>query len=327
MKNKRDTTYDQAIMLYKNKNYQEAQKNFKTVVSIDPEYKKAKVYLKRTTAYLARFERQQKIQEQKKLRALRQRYYTGLAYKKKRRYESALTVFLSIQDEDPYFEEVEDQIDECREKLAWKYSQIIDKAQDLKEKKEYKKAYATALTAKKYDPDGREAASLIKDIEKELNDEAAPYKSKADVYYNQKKFQLAKDTLKKAETINPWDTEINEKISQCNKMIRIDTMYNDAMKYYRKKDYYTAYAKMLSVNRQEQNYKNSEKHIEHLKLLLNKNINIYYNRGLKYYEQNKFQAAINEWNKVLMIDSGHDKARYYRERAVAKLETQKSLKQ
>ena len=45
MKEKRDTNYRQGLALYKNKNYREAKKKFATVVSIDPDYKKARIYL------------------------------------------------------------------------------------------------------------------------------------------------------------------------------------------------------------------------------------------------------------------------------------------
>ncbi len=50
-----------------------------------------------------------------------------------------------------------------------------------------------------------------------------------------------------------------------------------------------------------------------------------YSEGIRYYENNQFTQAIDQWNKVLLINPDHKKAREYKERALAKLEIQRSL--
>ncbi len=327
LKDKRDRNYQEGISLYENKEYGKAKKKFETVVSIDPEYKKARTYLNRTTAYLNRLEKRQKLEEQKKLREIKRRYDAAVVMTKRSKYEEALAIFLEIYKEEPYYEDIQDLMDICREKLAWKYEKMMKKAQDLARKKEHLAAYSTAQNARKYNPEGREAESLMNEIERELDKKIKPMKSNAEKLYARKNFEAAKSVLKKALAVKPWDDEIPAVIARCDRMIGINDQFNDAMNYYRKKDYYTAYLKMQSVNRQEPGYRNCEAHIEALKNLLGRNINTYYSSGLKHYEQNNFQAAIGEWNKVLTIDPNHEKARYYRERAAAKLDMQKSLAQ
>ena len=221
MKDKRDRNYREGLVLYKHKNYHEAQKKFKIVVSIDPEYGRARTYLKRSALYLKRQERYQQRREEKKQRTLTRKYHTALAYMKKRKYETALNLLLAIQRTEPEFEDIDDQIDECRDKLSWKYDRLIRTSEKLMDTGQYKEAYATLNKTRKYDPNGREARSLRKELEKILN--------------------------------------------------------------------------------------------------------TYYKRGLRYYGQEKFRSAIREWNKVIMIDPNHTKARQYKERAEANLQIKRSL--
>jgi tetratricopeptide (TPR) repeat protein len=325
MKAKRDAAYTEGIALYHEKRFYDARKKFEIVLSIDPDHEKAVQYHKRTGAYIKRLEQQQRVVEQQKMRQLRKIYARAMDQKKRRNYDAALDLFLSIQNEDPYFEDTADQIDTCREKLAWKYSRLVDEAERLKENREHLKAYQTALQAKKYNPDGREADGLLRGIDRDLDKKAAPLLGSAEAHYKKNEFRQARAAYERAVAIKPWDEKARDGLSRCDRMIKIDDQFREAMKQYRKRDYYAAYAGMLAVNRQEKNYNNCEKHIVDLKVLLQKNVGVYYNNGVRQYEQNRFQAAITEFNRVLMIEPGHEKARYYRERAMAKLETQKSL--
>lgn len=325
MKRKRDRNYQEGLLLYKNKQYAEAQKKFKTVVSIDPEYQRATTYLKRSIAYQKRKEQQQKWREQKRQNYLTKRYDLGLAYKKKKKHEQALDIFLEIYTVEPDFEDVEDQIDECRDELEWKYKQLINTAKEKLDNNQLKDSYRTLQTAKRYNPDSREIKSLEKDIDKKLADQTRPLKEAAQSYLEQNNYDKAESTLKKALDIDPWNKEAKDMLKTARRMKSIDQLYAQGMRYYRKKNYYNAYITLYSVNSKEKGYKNTPDHLNRLKVLLKKNINNYYKRGLKYYEQEKFKSAIREWNKVLMIDPSHEKARQYKERAEAKLDMKKSL--
>lgn len=325
MKRKRDQNYEEGLDLYKKKEYAEAQKKFKVVVSIDPEYKRAETYLKRSITYQKRKEQQQKWREQKRQNYLTKQYNLGLVYTKKQNYEKALDIFLDIYNIEPEFEDVEDRIDDCRDELEWKYKRLINTAKEQLDKRQLKEANRTLQAAKRYNPDGREIRSLGKGIEKKLADQTKPLKETAEKYIEQNNYNKAEIQLKKVLEIDPWDEEAKSMLKTAQRMKSIDELYEKGMRYYRKKDYYTAYLTLHSVNAKANGYKNTPDHLDRLKVLLKKNVNLYYKRGLKYYEQEKFNSAIREWDKVLMIEPGHEKARQYRERAEAKLDMKKSL--
>ncbi|MCP4137670.1 MAG: hypothetical protein GY754_42275 [bacterium] len=318
MKEKRNKTYKEGVTLYNQGKYEEANDRFDTVVSIDPEYKNAKGYLAKTNNYLKREERKEK-------RKADINYARGMKLKRGRKYEAALDLFLLVEKQDPDNANVGTQIGECREKLAGKYDQVVALAEKQFKRKQYQKAYRTCLRAKKINPLGLKQFTLMDNIKSALEQKASPYSDRAEKYYSADKFKKAKSELLTVLTINPWDEDSKELLKKCNRMIALDAEYQAAIGYYNKKNYVAAYGRFRAINKKESGYKSTNKYLDKTKESLNRNASRYYRSGLRYYDSGKYQAAINEMNKVLLANPGHGKAQEYKQRAKAKLATRRSL--
>ena len=318
MKDKRDKNYKEGLILYKKGNYEEANDKFDTVVSIDPEYKDAKKYLTKTRQYV-------KKQERKEKKIAAQNFTKGVRYKNAKKYEEALDIFLLVKEQDPDHEYVDEQIGICRKNLVKQYEAKVNLAEQLFKKKKFQDGYRACLVAKKYDPMGLKLIPIMSDIESSLDDQTAPYREKAEKYSSNGRFDKAKEQWIRVLQINPWDEDSKESLANCNRMIAIDNEYGDAEKAFRKKNYLGAYSLFIAIDRKESGYKKTEDYIDKIRGILSNNINVYYNTGLRYYDGGNYEAAISEWNKILIVDPGHSKAREYRERAQAKLSTKRSL--
>ena len=108
-------------------------------------------------------------------------------------------------------------------------------------------------------------------------------------------------------------------------MIAIDKDYKDALKYYSKKDYFVARSMFTSIERREKDYKQTGVYLERTDKLLKKNIWKYYNKGVWYYDRDRFEEAAREFNRVLSVSPGYKNAGQYRQRSLDKLATKKSL--
>jgi tetratricopeptide (TPR) repeat protein len=313
-KKKMNENYYEGIQLYKKGNYAQAKERFETVLSIDPEHTGARQYLIITTEALQK-------------RA--QKYYdAGINYKRKGDLENALLQFLEAQKRDPNYKDVKNQIESIRSsKFAQKkYDQYYATAKKQFDKKQYIAAYTSASKADLYNPDSLELSALKTRIKNQLDNASYPYTSKAEEARKKNKFDTAKTYCNKALKLNPWDEKARNILKDINRMENLNEMYANGEKAYSKGDLITAYRLFKRVDNEESGYRNTSNYLSTIKSKLEGNINTYYNNGVTYYEQDNFEAAIAEWDKVLLIDPDHQKAREYRERAVAKLELQKTLR-
>ncbi|MGQ9843211.1 MAG: tetratricopeptide repeat protein [Spirochaetota bacterium] len=313
-KKKMNENYYEGIELYKKGNYTQAKERFETVLSIDPEHTGARQYLSITTEALQK-------------RA--QKYYdAGMSYKRDGDLENALIQFLEAEKRDPDYKNVKTQIANIRNSnySQKKYDKYYSTAKKQFDKKQYIMAYKSASKAELYNPDSLELATLKMRIKNQLDNSSYPYTSKAEGARKNNKFESAKTYCNKALEVNPWDEKARNILKDINRKENLNEMYANAEKAYRKGDLIAAYRIFKRIDNEEPGYRNTSNYLSTIKSKLEGNINTYYNNGLTYYEQDNFAAAIAEWDKVLLIDPDHQKAREYRERAVAKLELQKTLR-
>ncbi|MCX8123388.1 MAG: tetratricopeptide repeat protein [Spirochaetes bacterium] len=313
-KKKMNENYQEGIQLYKKGDYKQAKERFETVLSIDPEHSGARQYLIITTEALQK-------------RA--QKYYdAGMNYKRKGDLENALLQFLEAEKRDPNYKDVKSQITSIRNSnyAKKKYDYHFTTAKKQFDKKQYIAAYQSTLNAGLYNPESLELAALKTRIKNQLENASYPYTSKALDARKKNKFEEAKTYCNKALKVNPWDEKAKDILKEIYRMETINEMYVNGEKAYTKGDLITAYRLFKRVDNEEPGYRNTTSYLSVIKSKLEANINTYYQNGITYYEQDNFEAAIAEWDKVLLVDPEHQKAREYRERAVAKLELQKTLR-
>ena len=313
-KKKMNENYYEGIQLYKKGNYAQAKERFETVLSIDPEHTGARQYLIITTEALQR-------------RA--QKYYdAGMSYKRKGDLENALLQFLEAEKRDPDYKDVKTQIANIRNSnyAKKKYDNYYTTAKTQFDKKQYITAYKSANKAELYNPDSLELTTLKTRIKNQLDNASYPYTSNAEEARKKNNFEAAKTYCNKALKVNPWDEKARNILKDINRMENLNEMYANGEKAYSKGDLIAAYRLFKRVDNEEPGYRNTSNYLSTIKSKLEGNINTYYNNGVTYYEQDNFEAAIAEWDKVLLINPDHQKAREYRERAVAKLELQKTLR-
>ena len=314
MKDKMETSYTEGKQLYRDGKYRDAEEKFEKVISIDPEHRGARRYLLIT-------------REAMKKRA--EKYYErGMYFKKRKNYTDALDEFLTAKKKDPDYKDLDQQIRSLRatDQIRNEFNKMYDKAKTLHQKKKYKAAYYYCLKAETYDPDSIELMTLKTRVGIALDQKSSTLTGKAEDQYDRKRYTQAGNIAARALKINPWDDDAREIKKNANQKMRLNRMYARAEKYYRRGDYFTAYKIFKRIDRREPGFLDTGNYLSSIKNRLEKNIGTYYNRGIRYYERDQFQRAIDQWNRVLLIDPDHKKAREYKERALAKLEIQRSLR-
>lgn len=307
--------YREGIQLVKQGRYKEAVERFKKVQSIDPDHTGSRQYLIIAT-------------EAMQTRA-KKFYDAGISFKRKGDYDNALTQFLEAEKRDPEYKDIKQQITAIRNSnyAVKKYNTYFSAAQKQFDKKRYINAYRMSKRAEFYDPGSLELKAIQARIKNRLDNASYPLTEKAEEAKKKNRIASARTYSARALKINPWDEKARSILNDINRLQNLNTVYNNAEKAMRSGDLITAYRLFNRIETQEPGYRNTKSHIENIRPKLEAHINTFYHNGISHYEQDNFASAISEWDKVLLINPDHQKARDYRERAVAKLELQKSLQQ
>jgi tetratricopeptide (TPR) repeat protein len=317
-RDKRDRNYKEGVELYKQKMFVEAHDCFETVIDIEPDYKDAKSYLKKTERLLA-------LKARKIKRNANINYEKGVSMMNSGRYDDALGFLLLAQEQDPDHVDIDEKIDECRGKLAPMFEKLLKQAELQFQRKQYIPANQTCLKAKTYNPSNSRISSMSREIESKLEKKAANFVDKGKLYYNKKQFPAAKTQLQLALKANPWDKNSKELLDNINGRLNLDKNYNKGIKLYNNADYFGAKAVFNQVHAAEPGYKATSEYMTKINTALAGKIDIYYNNGVSFYEKGNYKAAIAEFNKVLLINPSHSNAQEYIQRARPNMEMKKSI--
>lgn len=318
VRDKRDRNYNEGVELYRQNKFAAAHDRFETVVDIEPDYKNAQSYLRKSKRLLAL-----KVQQIKREASIG--YERGVYMMNKGRYDDALSILLHAQQQDPNHVDVDEKIDECRVKLEPKFENLVKHAELQFQRKQYIAAYQTCMKANAYNPSSDRLSSTKRMIEGKLEENAEKYVDKGTQYYEKKQYAAARNQLQLALRNNPWDVNSKELLGKINGKLSLDQNYRRGIYLFNKADYFGAKAAFGQVNTVENGYKATDSYMTKINNNLAGRIGIYYNNGVAHYDKGNYRTAIDEFSKVLAINPSHGNAQEYRQRAQQKLETQTSV--
>jgi tetratricopeptide (TPR) repeat protein len=316
---KRNQNYKEGIELYNKKNYEESRDRFKIVMDIEPGYRDTK-------KYWAMLDNILRSKEKQALQRANANYTKGLAFMKQRQYENALNYFLLVKADNPEHQTVDVKITECRQKLVPRLNETLKQGERLYTRKQYIQAYNAYQKAVLFDPSNPDAAQLKTKIEDKLDERCRKYRARGKDFYSKKQYTNAQQQFELALNNNPWDKESKDFLAHTKRWIYLDNFYNTAIGEFNDADYFKARSSFLSINTMEPRYRATEQYLEKINSILSKQLSTIYSKGVSLYDKGDYKSAINEFNKVLLIDPDHSMAEEYRQRAQAKLDIQKSLK-
>ena len=318
VRDKRDRNYKEGVELYRQNRFASAHDRFETVVDIEPDYRDAKSYLKKSKRLLAL-----KVQRIKQEASIG--YEKGVSMMTRGRYDDALVILLHAQEQDPNHVDVEEKIDECREKLEPKFEKLVKQAELQFQRRQYIPAYRTCMKAKEYNPSSDRLSSIRRTIESKLEENAVKYVEKGKQYYDKKQYAAARTQLQYALRTNPWDGNSKGLLDKINGKLYLDNYYRRGIYLYNNADYFGAKEAFNQVSAVENGYKATDAYMAKISNGLAGRTGIYYNQGVTFYDKGNYRAAIAEFNKVLSINSSHGNAQEYRQRAQQKMDTRNSV--
>ncbi|MGC8764444.1 MAG: tetratricopeptide repeat protein [Brevinematia bacterium] len=198
---------------------------------------------------------------------------------------------------------------------------------NLYKKKKYVAAMQKAEFLSEIKPDDMEVRSLKSELGRILNDVAEKYYQKANLQYKSGNYTACIDSAKKALYYKPDHSGAKELYNIAVNQISKKRGLERAKEEYAKQNYIQslklveAYLVKNPGNKEALALKDSI--IQNLKDKIKDSLD----RGIQYYNNGDYEKAVEELDKVLLVDSTNSVASDYRNRAATKLKALKKLEE
>lgn len=277
-----------------------AEKIFKKILLLDKHNQKARQAL-------------EKIAEDKR-KAAEEYFYRGLGYYSQRNLIRAKQEFKKALEIYPHYQEVKIYLDEIhkknRQKSVWADS-LLNRAHALEAKNSYAGALDDYIRVLDWEADNPAAKEGVKRLNKFLKNRNSVYLKKSRAALRKKDFATAERYAKRVLRISPKNRSarrLRNQIAQA-RTIMFNEFVDQAeafLQAQRLRDALANYRKALAV------FPKNEKMIKIVENLKNKiELKKNYQKGVHAYRAEKYEEAIQLFNKVLKADpSNTDAARY-----------------
>jgi tetratricopeptide (TPR) repeat protein len=314
----RDANYIRGIELYQANKMEEAHARFETVVEIEPDYKDAKLYLAKTEKRLSLKKKNSELKAN-------MNYDKGIEWMGRGRYEEALPLLLAARKQDPDLEAVDEKINECRNRLAPVFEKLVNQAEQQYQQKRYVPAYRTCLKAEAFGLEDASFSALLEKIKGKLKTASGKDAEKGKRLLIQKKYAPAQTAFRAALALCPWDENLKTLLEKAGEKLVLDQNYQRGVMLCKQGNYYDARTVLNQVTIAEPGYKETGRYLNKINQALGSQAKNLYNSGVVAYSQGNYEAAINDFNKVLAINPGHTNAQEYLQRTQNKLKLQKTV--
>lgn len=307
--------YYTGLGYFSQRNYDKAEEEFRAALDIVPHYNDAQKYLDRIEE--ARKKNQSQIET---LLADAERFERrGSLRSAQIRYQKAL----DIEPGDPM---VMQKLNSLNKRIkAYIKSQYRSGEREYRNRN-YKSAanYFRAVLA--INPGHTGARRYLRLISKASH-------GKTNAFVDRAKQQIAAGNLESAVALldsalnsNPNLKEAQALKAQTVKRMNSGQLVENAKSQYLSGNYLDALEALDQILKRDPTNKDALKYLHLCQAKLNDSVDDFFNRGIRYYTEEKYQLAIDEWNKALKINPYHKGSLEYKKRAQDRLEALNRLK-
>ncbi|UCG35782.1 MAG: tetratricopeptide repeat protein [Candidatus Omnitrophota bacterium] len=310
--------YRNAIQSYKEKDSETASQFFEEILTLDPEQKKARVYLDK---YIPR---QVRVVQKNKIKSLYRQAF-NLYYQRK--YDEARQMFLKVLELDPEKKEAKFY---AYEKIPFvstrlKIKSLYEEALGAYADKDYERASVIFKEILELEPQHPEASVYLtkripRMVRRLTHEKIALLEKEAQKLYYRKKYEESKDLFEQILTVDPDNRKarlyLEKKLPDkfiAMKKGEIRTLSKEAFRSFYKKRYREAQELFLQIIELDPEHARARRYAQGIiPRLINKDkIKSLYIEGVRAFRDGRYEEANDLFEKILQLDPYHNKAKLY----------------
>ncbi len=299
---------------YRQRNYKQAQKEFTTALSYNPNLSEAKSYLTKAKARISdnRTKIMQLLEEARVL-------------EKRKKYYDATNKYLAVLALDRANNVARSRITALRPQIVRFVKRMFNEGVDYYRHKNYKKAENIFRRVLTMEPKHKAAKQNLVKLLEEKDNQVNNLLSEASKAVAKNDFSKASKYYSQAEVLDPGNKNIVTGRKNIETKRRVFKLLKEARKKFKEHKYLQAidyYENVLTIDSQNTVVKNE---LVRTKKALNDAVERHFNYGIQLYTQDKYEKAIKVMDDVLRVQPNHEGAMEYKKQAIERLKALKKL--
>ncbi|NIV96825.1 tetratricopeptide repeat protein, partial [candidate division KSB1 bacterium] len=300
---------------FRQKNYVRAKEEFLRALKYNPDLGEAKSYLDRTARKLR--ETNQKIAD-----LIQQ----GQELEKKKEYVDATNKYLAVLKLDKSNSFVKSRIKVLRPKVNRYIQNEYNRGLKHYRNEAYLEAQEAFSTVLSIDPNHTAARTRLRDLRQEKKAKASSYLKQADLAFRKRQWQTALEMYSKVINLNPGSSLAVERIAEIEQKKHIDDLLKKARAHFSSQDYKEAVEVYETVLQLDPNNQIAKAELDSTQNTIDDLVEKYFNDGINLYTLDRYQEAIEMWNKALALKPDHESSLAYKQQALERIEALKKMK-
>jgi len=299
---------------YSQRQFEQAEIEFKGALELWPNYSDAKEYLDRISN-----DRKNNISRIAKLTEEAQNFeQRQLWYSAKEKYKQILEI-------DPSNITAQEKIKKLNVEINNIVNRELVKAETLYKNQQYRQARNIFQNILQLQPDNAKTKQYIKLINEKTSGKSIKFYDRAQTFFEQENWNASLTAIDSAIFINPNFSEAIQLKNKILNMLDVEEMLINAINEFKKQNYIVAMEHFNQILVKDPQNAQSLAYLEKSQLRLNEQVDEYFNRGIELYSKENYQLAIRYWQKALEINPYHKGSIEYTKRALERLKALQRL--
>lgn len=307
----RDRNYKLGLLALDENRYRDSERYFRLAHLYDPAFTPAKTAADSVAMTLAE-ERTELL-----------RKADGLFEAK--RYVDASRTYALVLVMDPDHEYARERMREIQTLLASYFIEMIQTGDSLRARREIEQARKRYQQALDLDPGNDSLMARLAGLREMARENISTMLSRGRASLNRNQLDEAEREFEAVLAIDRQNSQARQGLATVRSQ-RTELLFEQGKNQLAEGKNMEALTTFLQVLERNPRHREASQYLERTRDGLKSEIETYFRAGLQHYTKDNYQAAIDEWDKVLLIDPNHQGTIEYRKRAEEKLKALQRLK-
>lgn len=243
----------------------------------------------------------------------------------KKDFVEASKAYLRVLRMDPENEEAKENLDNVQPTMRGYISRLITVGDSLRDQKEMDRARQNYEQAQELDPKNDSLPTRIASLEVMARVGIRTQLSRAKTLLDRNQLDQAEREYERVRNAEPRNSQALQGLATIRTKRR-DLVFQKGKELFGLEKYMEALTVFLDVLKQDERHSEAKSYVDRTRQILQPMLDNYFRSGLQYYTKENYKAALDEWEKGLLIDPNHQGTLEYKTRAEEKLKALERLK-
>ena len=243
----------------------------------------------------------------------------------KKDFVEASKAYLRVLRMDPENEEAKENLDNVQPTMRGYISRLITVGDSLRDQKEMDRARQNYEQAQELDPKNDSLPTRIASLEVMARVGIRTQLSRAKTLLDRNQLDQAEREYERVRNAEPRNSQALQGLATIRTKRR-DLVFQKGKELFALEKYMEALTVFLDVLKQDERHSEAKSYLDRTRQILQPMLDNYFRSGLQYYTKENYKAALDEWEKGLLIDPNHQGTLEYKTRAEEKLKALERLK-